>query len=330
MAGFTTIGGSCHWQDKTYINELIGAFNEREPLVSVVGVTAAADTPVVVGDSAQLSIRFSGVHVGIEMMQKWCEDICVVWSDVTGTFDGAAYPGALPRWTLANFRTAAGIPSGFRRVTTGWPADWTDYGDAAYVCGLAAEGDKVGPWLWQDLQQAFGKLVWLDAQAGVKANGANNWAYTDGTPNASAAAAKAAAVALYTASAAQVDDAGGLNAWAILNMAGANYQGHLSRYGGYASWTSPDTLSKEIDFYVGTRAMSGAADYDAQGDGIVVANRWKLWRTDGATGSSGLSGASFGSLATPTWPAPVNRYLGYRGEFRYVMRYDVAGGFQYY
>ena len=155
MAGFTTIGGSCHWQDKTYINELIGAFNEREPLVSVVGVTAAADTPVVVGDSAQLSIRFSGVHVGIEMMQKWCEDICVVWSDVTGTFDGAAYPGALPRWTLANFRTAAGIPSGFRRVTTGWPADWTDYGDAAYVCGLAAEGDKVGPWLWQDLQQAF-------------------------------------------------------------------------------------------------------------------------------------------------------------------------------
>ena len=342
MPGFTPITPALGWQDPTYVNEILAAWRERQA-VSGFGTATFADR--VAGDSAQ-DDRIVKSWPEIDdadwwWLQFWVETYCVGWCDnTTDDYTGRTFPGACaPVWTLATFRVAAwGVGAGakgFRRVTGAWPADWTDYADAAYSYGLAQPGDKIGPWLLADLQAALARLVWLPSNAAGgyvevlgEAGGGNNHRWTDGAPRSTYALATAWADTDYAANAdATATDPG---AYSYVALGGGNYQAHLERRMVYGHWTSHDELSKEIDFYVGAAKIAGAGNtFDAQGDG-VAASQWTFWRTESVSGDDGLTGAAFGSLTKPTYSGSVGDYFGYYGDLRAVFRYDVAGGFSYY
>jgi len=134
----------------TFINEIIGAYSERRQALGEEEVTVAA------GDDAHEVDYWKAI-------QEWIEVNALNYIDhtqaVAGNFDGLA---AIPMWILADFRTEAGLASGFRRATEWTPdpdnPDWEVDVDFSY--GQAQLGDIFGPWIFEDLQKAFSTLRW--------------------------------------------------------------------------------------------------------------------------------------------------------------------------
>jgi hypothetical protein len=148
MATFTVLSAWDSLQDRTSANEIVLAYSERRQCVGDSAVGALAS-----GGNAQDTAFWKG-------MQDWCESKCTRWVEDQSLSTSTEYetPNVIA-YTLSTWRTAAGIPSGFRRATT-WPTDWTDYADAAYSYGPIQAGDIRGPWIFADLQKAFNAMRW--------------------------------------------------------------------------------------------------------------------------------------------------------------------------
>lgn len=146
---FTEITADTDLQDKDLHNEIRAAFNERyyahtESLLYSANVAA--------GDDIQAQSYWQTYQDDLESMAT-----SAPWFDPTFDPDGET---GISNWDLSDWRTAADIPSGFRRVTgSSWPADWTDYNDPAYTYGTIQVGDIIGPWLFVDLQRGLNALT---------------------------------------------------------------------------------------------------------------------------------------------------------------------------
>lgn len=191
-APFTSLSLPLDWSACAFLNELQGAYSERR---QALGQSAAAD--IAAGEDVQALNGTGGAFPGIRGWQLWLQTYCTSFVNHTSTIAGAA---SVPMFTLADWRSVATLHAdGFRRATT-WPADWTDPADPAYSHGLMQAGDILdGPWIWQDLQRAFGALRW-SKQLSTEAQSAFEERLSDTSADqSSAAAADAAAASLWSA-----------------------------------------------------------------------------------------------------------------------------------
>ena len=102
-------------------------------------------------------------------IQYWVEWNCLYFIDLV---DGplSADRTAFLYWTLASFRTAAGLnAAGFRRVPEG--VEWDGETDPVWSYGHMEAGDIIGPWIFEDLQKAFAMLQHT-SRAPAQVNGA--------------------------------------------------------------------------------------------------------------------------------------------------------------
>lgn len=151
MATFTALASWTSAQDRTAANEIITAYSECRQCVGDSAVAA-----LVAGGNVQDTAFWND-------MQDWVEANCVYFVDDDSFSTATEYANVNAiAYTLASFRTEAGIASGFRRATS-WPTNWTNYADAAYSYGPIQSGDIVGPWIYEDLQKAFDALRWTYA-----------------------------------------------------------------------------------------------------------------------------------------------------------------------
>ena len=85
---------------------------------------------------------------GWSRVQKWLEEVCIDFIDHSVDLTTVGEP---PRYTLASWRSAAGInPSGFRRSTTD-PVSGALY-------GRMQEGDVIGSWIFDEIQAGLSVL----------------------------------------------------------------------------------------------------------------------------------------------------------------------------
>ena len=107
----------------------------------------------------------SGINwAGWRTMQDGLETMCTEFVNDTLAIEGQTATD-VPMWTLASWRTKAGlqVDSGFRRSTTS---------GAPFSYGLMEAGDVIGPWIFDDLQAAMTALKWTkdELPSAVKAN----------------------------------------------------------------------------------------------------------------------------------------------------------------
>jgi hypothetical protein len=146
------------WQ--TLLDELTLAYSERRQAIGQSTYTAQDDCDV-------QAVTYWTV------LQSWLETNCSLFiDDISGPLnpDGTAFL----YFTLATFRSAAGLDaSGFRRVPEG--VEWDGINDPVWSYGQMQAGDIIGPWIFEDLQKAFGALKWTEKDANElstsKANG---------------------------------------------------------------------------------------------------------------------------------------------------------------
>lgn len=158
MSAFTTVTTKADWiQNLDKINEIVLSYSERRQAIGDSAVAAR-----VAGDDAHAQSFWRGI-------QNWLEAECVHFVN-----DAVAIAGesAVTMFTLATWRTAAGInASGFRRATVWEPdadaPDWTV--DPEYAYGKIAVGDIYGPWILDDLQKGLAALKWTNAHLAASA-----------------------------------------------------------------------------------------------------------------------------------------------------------------
>ena len=141
MAAFATITTGTKYLSRDIVNEVVLAYSERRQCLGDSAVAGAA-----VGFNLQTLSFWRG-------MQDWIETNCVKWVDDTNfsTLTEYDHPKDIA-YTLATFRTEAGLnASGFRRATA-WPG--------TFGYGKMQEGDIIGPWIVEDLQKAFDAMRW--------------------------------------------------------------------------------------------------------------------------------------------------------------------------
>lgn len=144
---FTTITADTALNDLDLALEISTALNKRCAVAGVTGITVPD-----VGTNVRTFIR---------ACQEKIQAVSPSFSNPSATLAGQS---ALPSsWTLSAAMTAAGLTaSGYwRRIPAAGslPASWSSYSDAAYSYGLAAEDDKIGPWLFSDLMAVLSKLT---------------------------------------------------------------------------------------------------------------------------------------------------------------------------
>jgi len=149
----------------SFINELIGALNNRR---AVVGLSAVDE--LIAGDDMQ-DFEFW------EELQQALEAAAVLFVDhdqATPTYFSGA--GEVPLYTLTTWRAEAGMHAdGFRRVPdTGTfdpgADDWTDLDDPMFSHGIHEAGDIcIAPWIFDDLQRGIVALVWTTKVTGIDA-----------------------------------------------------------------------------------------------------------------------------------------------------------------
>lgn len=348
MAGWTAITAGVNWQDVDFVNEYIKASNERSlstPLTEVAGGEAIQRTPWY---SIQMKLESA---VGSATWAKSHEaDGTKRASDYwDGDTDLALISGSDLFWTLATWRTSAGIASGFRRATT-WPTDWTDYSDAAYVAagyGFMQEGDILGPWIFVDLQEGLNRLIWrpiIDVSVSWQHNDVATLWSPSNSSHAVWATAKAAAQANYAAYT-PIKSAFYPFAEVTGTLVSSVYTADYGRRAPYGQVTGLPILKKcEVDFYAFLRAAKWTdtgwtANWDDQGLGFTE-NAWNLWHSNSATQTATvLSSSTFGGGTIPNdLPAapsawPLNKQgQGYEGGYGRlgIARFDVTDGFEHY
>jgi hypothetical protein len=285
---FTSIVGDTALFQVDLLNEIIDALSERR---QVLGQGAA--TQVVAGDDIQ-DVNF---WLGL---QQWIETYCTSFVDHTATIDGAA---SIPFFTLASFRSAAGLPAGGFRRATAWDPDsddWTNNADGMYSFGTmqtgtgARDDDIIGPWILVDLQRALSALKYTRItptgtkqfmqRASYDADCATARAYVvDGWPGSWAA--DTAPGYLYLVQA-QLDDnisppALGYRSKALLS-----------------SSSIPTVVAASIDAYFYLTTQSGITFADVDGEGYSE-DTWHLAESLGSAQSASRQMSSyFGDHAT--------------------------------
>ncbi len=144
---FSTVTADTALNDLDLALEIAVATNKRCAVAGVTGITVP---------SAGTNLR-----TFFKACQEKIQSIAPSFSNPSATLAGQS---ALPAsWTLGSAMTAAGLTSSgyWRRIPAAGslPAFWSSYSDAAYSYGLAAEDDKIGPWLYADLAAALSKLT---------------------------------------------------------------------------------------------------------------------------------------------------------------------------
>jgi len=172
---FTAVGSGTGY-DPLHIdtvNELITAFNEHMDISSrshlKIALRVAGDDAHK-RDSADTDSPFYAMQVWMEnAFNSWADWTQTDTGDRTGNFNNQA---SIPNFaSLAAFRTAAGLPNGFRRATS-WDLstdDWTDYNDGMFSYGHIQVGDILGPWIYEDLQAIMSAASWTQKTSGITA-----------------------------------------------------------------------------------------------------------------------------------------------------------------
>lgn len=238
------------------------------------------------------------------------------------------------------------------RATGGARTDWRRYtthpDDAgADLGGVIQSGDIIGPWLFEDLQDALNALTWTtdtvtwhDLAADSLNQGNGGWQLTQ-------AAAKAAAIAAWPANAGTGNVAPLIHAYeAALPGPPQTFLAVLNRTHTLARVTPVTTIWRDVDWYIvaATTAVGMGNEFAAQGDGTVNGDlfRWLVDADDATNGlitSSGRYLAARFGVQPPTWhstgpAAPLFQpaAAGYTASASEVLlRWDAhaGNGFQY-
>lgn len=166
---FTEIVHGLDWQDISFLNELVGAWQERW---DAMGLSAAYKPALfAAGDDIQTiggAWNWYTCDTCFRHMQlwlDWCTEYDDLWVNHEETITGSS---DIPVFDLESFRDVAGLHAdGWRRATSWDPAtdDWTDLEDAMWSrdgngFGEMEAADIIGPWILDDLQKAFDALRW--------------------------------------------------------------------------------------------------------------------------------------------------------------------------
>lgn len=174
---WTTITAGLDWQDKDFINELLLGYHERRRACYI--LNGSLDYPVDAGFDIQLVNFWAGIQSGLE----GCIGDPGIYAKPWDYFyiDDTLYPytgrSELPALAKADWFTRADMTysGGWRRAKNWDPStnDWTDPADPMYFAhGIIQAGDIIGPWIFEDLQNAMTELKYTGGQGGIGEEGA--------------------------------------------------------------------------------------------------------------------------------------------------------------
>lgn len=181
----------------------------------------------------------------------------------------------------------------FRRVTgTNLPADWTDFGDAAYSQGLMQVGDVIGPWIMYDLQAVLNKLRWTVQCAPDHVD--TGWFDQTGQQSRSASASDYdvtwdaiwSTMATAWAAASWADNAGGSN-----YQPEAEAQGAWTDFGGYYQIQA---IAQRRRAYLRINNMYGDAGFTCDID-------WYVWTEKPPLTNLVFDGEALAYVTEGTW-----------------------------
>lgn len=103
---------------------------------------------------------------GLDVIQSWLEANCTSFIDhISGPLN--AGNTAFLNFTLGTWRSAAGLNvSGFRRSSDG----------VSFSYGLMQAGDKIGWWIYEDLQKGLSAMRWTMRYSGSNLSQSRGWA----------------------------------------------------------------------------------------------------------------------------------------------------------
>ena len=318
-------------QDVAIHNEFIAALVERQTVL----VQSTADA-VVAGDVAQDTALGGGggKHSLIEIV-TWINGGCSLFVQNRVTTTGAAitdYDGAatIDMWTAANlWRTVNGNAD-----NSGGPPCYLVGvgGDAVYRTPQA--GDVLRAETFIAVQDALNLLVWTSA-GGTWGSAS---AYTGGSgEQASCAEAKAAAIADWHSWIASGYP------YAYCYATYSSYwdyydagMGRASAYSTVSFNSAPCAAALDFYTYITSYDWEGGWDFDAQGDAVEDEKWIKFDGTSVSVADSSKTSIEFAQTSSsqpPNWPVGCPEGGASRGwetrNGRGILRWDVAGGFEY-
>ena len=153
--GFTPVTHGLSWANTQVVAEITVSIRDRYDAINASYVADDTDDRVPGDDATTIGPSTND--------QSWLE-----WQNMLEALPAhlryidpdqpiVGQPRAVTSMTLAAWRIKAGITNGFRRATSYDPAAdaWTDYADPMYSYGTIQEGDVMGPWIVQDLQDGI-------------------------------------------------------------------------------------------------------------------------------------------------------------------------------
>jgi hypothetical protein len=342
-------------QDYRIWKELQSALNEREAIVTR-GATAIEGS--VPGDRLFRAAHINAIQGLVEtVIPKF-----VNHTDSGGNWDGASYANFAPVWTFAAACAAAGIGDGTTWTRkAGVPgAITTAYGRMQQLdyAALIVNGSlELVPWI-NELYLALNLCVWIKLQAPSVATGEVNDLATHSSQHASPPypvaddAWNAAATLWATGPWNHPRTDRGASRWGLLyrNFAGT-YEANMY---GFRSLSEADTgslLTKDVDWYgfvqpYGTNYAGDPHTKEWNSDGWPVAvaeSTWSRWSQDTGLATQVVTSGRIGDVSDipprPSTPL-VNRTSVFAGwyvdenlassDFRAVVKFNVAGGFNRY
>ena len=328
------------WSAKTFVEQFAKASNERRQLfgwqlfsLPQVGwdLQSASNSP------GADTLSWYQLQQGLEQLVRYTHWVKSHDSGgnplATDYYDGRA---AIDRWTLANWREAAGLnASGFTRK---YP---DGMGGTATAYGLMQTSDYIGPWIFNELQAGLNLLIW------TKATGGGSWNFGSSDPNERRGVgyepdwvdAQNEAKTNFDANH-QSDRWEAPNAWNHGQYnTGPNYYATLARTKNYLAGGQASTECKRtIDYYAFAVKYNDA--FDAFGDDVLE-DTWSLWasytpdppvlnlHSPIALGKDGV-----GDYPTPWCDQPTaadpNTGRGYSVTgFFIIIRWNISDGFEY-
>lgn len=329
-----------------YADEILNAYNERRLAVGDSAITEMADNT---------NLQYYYIY---SQIQNWIKNNCykfVVSHNEDGTKRGDGYydnKSSMETWMFFNLMKSVRGESisqpAFRKTDTSL-IDWEDWGDdgwqgAVYNYGICEAGDRFGPWIFEDLQKALNRLIWIpfegafSVESGNTYSGNSGWIEpgdeTDWGDVKSAAEADWDVGRNWTSDPARLST---LSYSSILNAKRA-YAYNISKNLDSAGSIST-SFKKDVEIYLySDKDNSIIGTFDNDGESCLIEEKWGLKATQNLDKSdSAIDTVVVGDSthSFPTWPSssPPGGGIYDRGFFvRSVflnVRFDVAGGFNY-
>lgn len=209
---------------------------------------------------------------------------------------------------LSEFMAAASIP-GFA-PNNFWTRKHRSGGSVVSTTGPQQPGDFIGPWIWNELRNAFNLMFFSGAVpavtsiVGYSVSGKNG--QTDGSADSTDLAdVKAVAEANFNASPVTGSSSGFVWSRALIQQNSGppvTYNGVLNAAITNHTFTSLPSVPVVWRVYVYAKGSSPGAGFDDNGVGLV--SGWQLWREESMAAGAASSGPhQLGTLAVPNWPA---------------------------